>query len=84
MTVKRKRIGFAMARVSDRFVIGVTNPMQSKVENARLEARYADGGAETLCSWTMPSPHSTIGAVPNCSGQAHEPTRGQTMKEGSR
>jgi hypothetical protein len=30
------------------FLIGVTNPMQSRVENARLEVHYADGGQESV------------------------------------
>ncbi len=30
------------------FMIGVTNPMQARVENARLEVRYVDGTMETV------------------------------------
>jgi hypothetical protein len=30
------------------FLIGVTNPMQSRVENARIWVRYADGGEEAV------------------------------------
>jgi len=30
------------------FLIGVTNPMQSRVENARIGVRYEDGGEETV------------------------------------
>lgn len=30
------------------FLIGVTNPMQSRVENGRIDVQYADGGCESV------------------------------------
>lgn len=36
------------AREAAVFLIGVTNPMQSRVENGRVTVEYADGGRETV------------------------------------